>query len=551
MMDNLSRAQNKENEIKIENLKNRFDFFEKHTVDNKKEVTEKIEKFNELLNSHVINENPHGVTSQQVTIIKDPSPYQDASYSGDNYPMGISTFSLLQGSVGFPSQYGECLNIKTTKYRFAQLFFHAGNREDSRIYLRHWYPSTGWTEFITVPSSSDVDDALKSAKAYTDAHANDKTNPHSVTKGQIGLGNVVNKEQATKTEFDTHAADLIKHITAEEREKWNTSQLFKITNDDGQQLFYVNQNDDFHELLLKHKGFVHFTSHPNAGNSPGVAVRGIWTCNSNGTHGQVIAFDNANKTYRKTLSNGNWSDWEVLETSGGAQAKVDTHANNKTVHVTAAERTKWNNVQLYKLTQDNGERILIPDGTNLLTLPSGLYYGVSSKIINSPDPNAVEWFHYDVSTNSARKTIVVTATANPKRWFGTIHTDGSFKGWHRFITDADVAVTWQSPTLLNGWKQYATHKVQFSKNVLGEVEIIGSITGGTIGFEVPAFTLPAGYRPLQMTHFIGVASSIGTGSAPQFHRTHISTDGNVYIQSCSNTVNPNEFITFGFKFKSA
>ncbi|MEC5225230.1 phage baseplate upper protein [Bacillus licheniformis] len=233
------------------------------------------------------------------------------------------------------------------------------------------------------------------------------------------------------------------------------------------------------------------------------------------------------------------------------KAEFDTHNRDDIRHITADERTKWNAGQLYKLTDDNGGRTLISDDTDLLTLPSGLYYGVSNKVVNSPDPKAVEWFHYDVSTNNARKTIVVTATANPRRWFGTIHTDGSFKGWQRFITDADAEVTWQSPTLLNGWKQYGTHKVQFSKNALGEVEIIGSITGGTIGFDVPAFTLPAGYRPIQMLHFIGVASSQGTGTTPQYHRTQIATDGTVYIQSCSNTVNPNEFITFGFKFKAA
>ncbi|MCI4128239.1 phage baseplate upper protein [Bacillus haynesii] len=275
-----------------------------------------------------------------------------------------------------------------------------------------------------------ADTAETNAKAYMDKHASKKDNPHKVTKAQVGLSNVDNVKQASKADFDKHTADNVRHITAD-------------------------------------------------------------------------------------------------------------------------ERTKWNKGQLYKLTQDNGERILIPDDTDLLTLPSGLYYGVSNKIINSPDPNAVEWFHYDVSTNNTRKTIIVTATANPRRWFGTIHTDGSFKGWQRFITDADTVVTWQSPTLLNGWKQYGTQKVQFSKNALGEVEIIGSITGGTIGFDVPAFTLPAGYRPIQMTHFIGVASSIGAGSAPQFHRTQINTDGKVYIQSCSNTTNPNEFITFGFKFKAA
>ncbi|TWM26886.1 phage baseplate upper protein [Bacillus licheniformis] len=233
------------------------------------------------------------------------------------------------------------------------------------------------------------------------------------------------------------------------------------------------------------------------------------------------------------------------------KAEFDTHNSDDTRHITADERTKWNAGQLYKLTDDNGGRTLIPDNTDLLTLPSGLYYGVSNKVVNSPEPKAVEWFHYDVSTNNARKTIVVTATANPRRWFGTIHTDGVFKGWQRFITDADAEVTWQSPTLLNGWKQYGTHKVQFSKNAAGEVEIIGSITGGTIGFDVPAFTLPAGYRPIQMLHFIGVASSQGTGTTPQYHRTQIATDGTVYIQSCSNTVNPNEFITFGFKFKAA
>jgi BppU N-terminal domain len=233
------------------------------------------------------------------------------------------------------------------------------------------------------------------------------------------------------------------------------------------------------------------------------------------------------------------------------KAEFDTHNRDDIRHITADERTKWNAGQLYKLTDDNGGRTLISDDTDLLTLPSGLYYGVSNKVVNSPEPKAVEWFHYDVSTNNARKTIVVTATANPRRWFGTIHTDGSFKGWQRFITDADAEVTWQSPTLLNGWKQYGTHKVQFSKNALGEVEIIGSITGGTIGFDVPAFMLPAGYRPIQMLHFIGVASSQGTGTTPQYHRTQIATDGTVYIQSCSNTVNPNEFITFGFKFKAA
>ncbi|MFC7799350.1 phage baseplate upper protein [Bacillus subtilis] len=259
-----------------------------------------------------------------------------------------------------------------------------------------------------------------------------------------------------------------------------------------------------------------------------------------------------------------FDEFENIETKTGAQEKADVaednakayadvHANNKTIHITADERTKWNKGQLYKLTQDNGMRIFIPEGTDLLTLPTGFYYGANDKLLNNPDPNDAGWFNYDIMVGSSgRKTIIATASYNNKMWFATVHTNGDFKGWKRFITDADTVVSWQTPTLLNGWEQYDTvQKVRFSKNVLGEVEIIGAIKGGNIGIDVSVFKLPEGFRPLQPSHFIGVASSSGMGSEPQFHRTLVDTDGKVCIQSCSNTVKPNAFIVLGFKFKSA
>ncbi|EWH20562.1 hypothetical protein [Bacillus haynesii] len=521
-MDNLSRAQNKENEIKIENLKGNLSKLEKHTLDTEKEIKGEVEKFSDLVNYHINNKaNPHEVTTEQVTVINDPTPYQDASSPGDSYPLGISTFHLAGSAVGYPSKYGECLNVKTTKYRFAQFFFNAGNRNDPRIYLRHWYPSTGWTEFITVPSSSDVDDALKSAKAYTDAHANDKTNPHSVTKDQIGLGNVVNKEQATKTEFDLHTADLIKHITAEEREKWSAGQLLKITRDDGQPLIYVNATDDFHELLPRYKGFVHFSSHANAINSPGGALRGFWNCNSTGTYGQIIAFDNSNRTYRKSITNGNWSEWEVLETQSGSQAKVDAHANNKTVHVTAAERTKWNSVQLYKLTQDNGVRVLIPDGTDLLTLPPGFYYGVNNRLLNNPAPDDAGWFNYDIMDgNSGRKTIIATASYHNMMWFATIHTNGDFRGWKKILTSTDLEPTWTDVPLKNGAK-HGDRRVRCATIgglLLLEGEIIA--TRGTV-----FGTLPASYRPSKLR--CKIVPIYGTTGVTKLY---IETNGNMRLE---------------------
>ena len=43
----------------------------------------------------------------------------------------------------------------------------------------------------------------------------------NLTKADIGLGNVDNVKQATKVEFDAHNNDSTRHITSDERNKWN------------------------------------------------------------------------------------------------------------------------------------------------------------------------------------------------------------------------------------------------------------------------------------------------------------------------------------------
>ncbi|UOY86789.1 BppU family phage baseplate upper protein [Bacillus glycinifermentans] len=70
-------------------------------------------------------------------------------------------------------------------------------------------------------AQAKADKALADAKTYTDDHANRTDNPHEVTKEQVGLSNVVDVEQATKTEFTEHVEDNVRHVTSEERDKWN------------------------------------------------------------------------------------------------------------------------------------------------------------------------------------------------------------------------------------------------------------------------------------------------------------------------------------------
>lgn len=50
--------------------------------------------------------------------------------------------------------------------------------------------------------NAEVIDVLNSSVSSIEAHKANETNPHGVTAAQVGLGNLLNEKQATKTEFD-------------------------------------------------------------------------------------------------------------------------------------------------------------------------------------------------------------------------------------------------------------------------------------------------------------------------------------------------------------
>ncbi|WP_239079718.1 hypothetical protein [Listeria seeligeri] len=55
---------------------------------------------------------------------------------------------------------------------------------------------------------SAVDNVKQATKTAFDAHVASKENPHQVTKTQIGLSNVTNVEASSKAEFDTHTKNI-------------------------------------------------------------------------------------------------------------------------------------------------------------------------------------------------------------------------------------------------------------------------------------------------------------------------------------------------------
>lgn len=62
----------------------------------------------------------------------------------------------------------------------------------------------------------------KANGADVTGHTTNKNNPHEVTKVQVGLSNVDNVKQAPKTEFDAHAGDNNRHVSSAEKATWNS-----------------------------------------------------------------------------------------------------------------------------------------------------------------------------------------------------------------------------------------------------------------------------------------------------------------------------------------
>ncbi|MCY7919569.1 hypothetical protein [Bacillus vallismortis] len=318
----------------------------------------------------------------------------------------------------------------------------------------NWYQYTAYQalkELQTIGATKDdVSTAVTDAKAYTDKHEKRTDNPHKTTKAQVGLGNVDNVQQASKTDFDAHTKDNDRHITATERTNWNA----KETTTGAQNKAYTAEKN----------AKTYTDQHINDKSNP----HGV-------TKDQV------------GLSN-------VINDRQATKTEFDTHVKDSAVHISTEERTKWNNAQLYKFINDYGKRTKLADGTDLLTLPSGFYFAPGHVILNNPTSNDSSWFNYDViESDQGRKTIYAWRSHDNTIWHSTVHTYGVFKGWKRIITADDLEPAWTEVPLKNGAK-HGDRKVMCA-TVGGLLYLQGEIvTNRGVIFG----TLPASYRPAQL-----------------------------------------------------
>lgn len=179
--------------------------------------------------------------------------------------------------------------------------------------------NTTYSEISTAEIDAGTSSTLRTITGRRVKYILDKVQEwiDSVTKADIGLGNVDNVKQASKTEFDTHNSDSIKHITSTERSNWNAKETVSGAQSkanaaessaksyvDGKVLTNVPLNAKFTDTI-----YTHPSSHPAS-----------------------MITESATKRFVSDTEKTNWSNkWDYNESTIKA-VKVNNASNADTVN---------------------------------------------------------------------------------------------------------------------------------------------------------------------------------------------------------------------------
>ncbi|UWD98893.1 hypothetical protein NX081_07850 [Bacillus velezensis] len=317
-------GQLKQNNIQINNLKDQFYRTESHMSDHEKRLNDKVDDFMEKQNfdlkMHTLNtENPHHVTKEQVGLSNLLNEEQATKVAFDGHlDDKKNPHSVTKSQVGL----SKVDNIQQA----SKVDFDAHDADQDR--------------HITKDERSYWNSSDERSKSFLAEHTDNQSNPHKVTAEQVGLGNVDNVKQATKSDFDNHLNDTNVHISKSDREKWDAAQLSKITKDNGSVLINVSQGVDFQSVAIgQRKTFTFYTAETGI-NTPPVPTRGMYLYSSS-TYGEATAFGNDGSLWRKSLSSGVWSDWVNYETEQGSIKRLAAHSDNTDIHVTKTDKDRW------------------------------------------------------------------------------------------------------------------------------------------------------------------------------------------------------------------
>lgn len=329
-------GQLKQNNIQINNLKDQFFRTESHMSDHEKRLSDKVDEFmekqNSELKSHTQNiENPHHVTKEQVGLSNVLNEEQATKVDFDGHlDDKKNPHAVTKSQVGL----SKVDNIQQA----SKVDFDAHDADLDR--------------HITKDERSYWNSSDERSKSFLAEHTNDQSNPHKVTAEQVGLGNVDNVKQATKSDFDNHLNDTNVHINKSDRDRWDAAQLFKLTADDGKVIFKdSSEKTEYNDLI--NTGFYLIA---NQGLHSPANLSNVYLVVMN--YGTTIAqfaleaYYGTHTYFRFRKSDSTWTSWQTHETTDGAQVRAttalnsakaytDAHEAKTDIHVTLDDKAKW------------------------------------------------------------------------------------------------------------------------------------------------------------------------------------------------------------------
>ncbi|MBU8695982.1 hypothetical protein [Bacillus pumilus] len=321
---------------------------------------------------------------------------------------------------------------------------HASKAEKQKWNQSQLYKMTNdnGSQLVNIPAGGNIYNVIKSLGAcsfYAPGGSGVVDSPaignaalrgfQLVGQNNIGVGMAIDTSGNAFC-FYYHVNDIainwLQMPTQNEKNKWNAGQLSKITAEDGKAYERINANDSsILDKLIKlpgvHSWYIH-EAHPDLPTRSSMRALSVFSEN---TYGWII----------------------------GANNTGDVYINRSTTDVsgTQQEWSGWKRLNEHPLLKANGNRMLIPTGTDILTLPSGFYYVSGTNAMNMPSTTDASWFNVDIlETGNNRKTFHVSRSYDNSHWYGTTHTDGVFRGWKQLVTNAEFEnATWLSVTLDN------------------------------------------------------------------------------------------------------
>ncbi|WP_309087236.1 tail fiber protein [Domibacillus sp.] len=338
-------------------------------------------------------DNPHGVTTAQVNQIT----AKNGDALADTYPNGISQFFVSNTQTGWPGTYGT-----VTTYRgyasgtggTLQVYVpYSDQYGGTSIKYRYFkYQGTAWTAWFdyetTAGAQAKVDthagDTTKHITAAERTTWNGKASTAVATTSANGLMSSTDKSKLdgiavganNYTHPATHPPSIIaqdasnRFVTDGEKTAWNgkeTTSGAQTKADTAQTnaqnyafaLNSINSKDTRDTASLPsdytdstngrrlHVEFKRITTvglPVSAGGTYATVVTDARWIGSSGGRKNQMAFTDSGKVFTRLGSADEtaWGEWVELETTAGAQAKVDNHAGDTVKHITAAERAGWN-----------------------------------------------------------------------------------------------------------------------------------------------------------------------------------------------------------------